>query len=204
MRVPVEEFRRLPLEVHALLEDVPLQDVSAIDLPGGGPGRTLLDVRAILSSENLRSVNGAVRFLVALRAAIGRPFGWDAPAERIEAHLDASYVRRVGPELAARSHVAPGTSADGRRVLYVLEREALEEVRNATVHAFFAEALVPREDGYRLYLGVYVKPIVWFTRLYMAAIEPFRRFVVYPAVLARLRQRWLERYPLSDSLSNPG
>ena len=195
MRVPVEEFRRLPLEAHALLEDVPLQDVSAIDLPGGGPDRTLLDVRAILADENLRAVNGVVRFLVRLRAAVGRPFGWDAPEQRIEAHLDASYARRVAPELAARSQVPPGTSAGGKRVLYVLERETLEEVRNATVHAFFAEALVPREDGYRLYVGVYVKPIAWFTRLYMAAIEPFRRFVVYPAVLARLRERWMERYP---------
>ena len=174
---------------------MPLQDVSAVDLPGGGPDRTLLDVRAILADEDLRAVNGAVRFLVGLRAALGRPFGWDAPEQQIEAHLDASYTPRVRPELVARSHVAPGSSECGKRVLYVLERETLEEVRNATVHAFFAEALVPREDGYRLYVGVYVKPIAWFTRLYMTAIEPFRRFVVYPAVLARLRERWIERYP---------
>jgi hypothetical protein len=31
MRVPAEELRRLPLEVHALLADVPLQDVSAVE-----------------------------------------------------------------------------------------------------------------------------------------------------------------------------
>ena len=41
MRVAPEVYRRLPLEVHALLADVPLQDVSAVDLPGGGPGRTV-------------------------------------------------------------------------------------------------------------------------------------------------------------------
>jgi hypothetical protein len=37
MRVGAAEFRALPLETHALLEDVPLEDVTAIDLPGGAP-----------------------------------------------------------------------------------------------------------------------------------------------------------------------
>jgi hypothetical protein len=194
MRVPTEEFVHLPLEVHAFLKDVPLQDVSAVDLPGGGPDRTIADVRAILASENLHAVNGVVRMLVALRRAIGRPFGWDTPAQSIDAHLETSYARRVEAELARRSRVAVGTPASGMHVLYVLEHEALSEVRNATVHAFFAQALVRREGGYRLYLGVYVKPIARFTRLYMAAIEPFRRFVVYPAILRKLRARWIETY----------
>jgi hypothetical protein len=65
----------------------------------------------------------ALRFLVALRFAIGRPFGWDAPGQSIDAHLEASYARRVGPELASRSRVAVGTREGAMRVLYVLERE---------------------------------------------------------------------------------
>jgi hypothetical protein len=36
MRVPREQFRRLSLEVHGILSDVPLHDVTAVDLPGGG------------------------------------------------------------------------------------------------------------------------------------------------------------------------
>ena len=39
MRVNAAELKALPLEAHALLADVPLRDVSAVDLPGGGPGR---------------------------------------------------------------------------------------------------------------------------------------------------------------------
>ena len=195
MRVPAEELLRLPLEVHALLRDVPLQDVSAVDLPGGGPGRSIADVREMLSGENLRAVSPAVRLLVDLRMAIGRALAWDTAAQRIDARSNASYVQRLGPGLAARSRVAPGTPEGGMRVLYVLEHEALAETRNATVHAFFAQALVLRGDGYRLYLGVYVKPIAWFTRAYMAAIEPFRRFVVYPALLRRVRERWIQKFP---------
>jgi hypothetical protein len=44
MRVPRVQFRGLDLEVHAILSDVPLHDVSLVDLPGGGAGRTISDV----------------------------------------------------------------------------------------------------------------------------------------------------------------
>jgi len=60
MRVPRDEFRSLGLEVHGILSDVPLHDVSAIDLPGGGAGRTISDVRSLLAGVNLRAANPAV------------------------------------------------------------------------------------------------------------------------------------------------
>jgi uncharacterized protein (TIGR03067 family) len=47
MRVAPSEFRACPLRVHTVLHDVPLEDVWAIRLPGGGPGRTIQDVRAV-------------------------------------------------------------------------------------------------------------------------------------------------------------
>ena len=36
MWVPPAEYLRLDLRAHALLRDVPLYDVSVVDLPGGG------------------------------------------------------------------------------------------------------------------------------------------------------------------------
>ena len=78
--------------------------------------------------------------------------------------------------------------------LYEFEREALSEVRNATVHAFLCTALIARGQGYRLYFAVYVRPVSWLTRPYMAAIEPFRRFIVYPAMMRRIRAEWNRRY----------
>src|SRR5262249_48726048 len=51
MRVPREQFRRLSLAVHGLLRDVPLHDVTAVDLPGGGAGRTITDMRALMARE---------------------------------------------------------------------------------------------------------------------------------------------------------
>jgi hypothetical protein len=61
MRVSREQFRRLSLEVHGILRDVPLHDVTAVDLPGGGAGRTMADVRALMARENVRAANGIVK-----------------------------------------------------------------------------------------------------------------------------------------------
>jgi hypothetical protein len=83
----------------------------------------------------------------------------------------------------------------GFRLLYLLGRESLAEIRNATVHAFLCAALYERPSGYRLYWAVYVKPVSWLTPMYMALIEPFRRFIVYPAMLGRIRRAWTARYP---------
>ena len=191
MRVDVAQFRMLPLEVHSILEDVPLRDVSAVDLPGGGPRRTLGDVRALISTGDLMSANPLARALFALRLWVGRIFGWDrARHDRPE----MSYLSRVPAALQAHSMVQPGTIERGFRLLYLVEQESLAEIRNATVHAFLCAALRERPGGYRLYWAVYVKPSSWLTPVYMALIEPFRRFIVYPAMLGRVRRAWAARY----------
>jgi hypothetical protein len=46
MRVSSAEYLRLDLRAHDLLRDVPLYDVSVVDLPGGGAGRRIADIRA--------------------------------------------------------------------------------------------------------------------------------------------------------------
>jgi hypothetical protein len=197
------EFRSLPLEAHALLHDVPLHDVTVIELPGGGAGRTLADVRALIPAGGLPAATPVTRALFALRWWLGRLFGWDRARHDDPA---ASYGPRVSEELRARSTVAPGTSEGGFRLLYLLGRESLSEIRNGTVHAFLCAALREQTSGYRLYFGIYVKPVSRFTSVYMALIEPFRRFVVYPAMFSKLHRAWVARYgvtPPSPSLPQP-
>ncbi len=48
MRIDPGEFRARPLRVHARLHDVPLEDVWAVPLSGGGAGRTIEDLRAVM------------------------------------------------------------------------------------------------------------------------------------------------------------
>jgi hypothetical protein len=81
------------------------------------------------------------------------------------------------------------------RPLYELPYEMLSEARNATVHAFSCMALQRRPGGYRLYWAIYVENVSAFTPVYMAVIEPFRRFVVYPAILASIRAAWTSSRP---------
>jgi hypothetical protein len=190
MRVKPADFQRLNLRCHALLRDVPLHDVWAIPLNGGGPGRSIKDARAILFGDR-RSLNFAVRGLFTLRSALGRAFGWDD--ERHDPP-NGSYVNRLAEADRSQSQVAPGTREGPFRVLYVLGEEALSELRNATVHAFLALALTPSAGGYTLYLAIYVKPVSRLTTLYMALIDPFRRLVVYPALGRHAQQRWSRTY----------
>jgi Protein of unknown function (DUF2867) len=189
-RVEPIDFQRLNLRCHALLSDVPLHDVWAIPLDGGGPGRSMQDARAVLFGDR-RPPNLAVRGLFALRWTLGRAFGWD---DERHSPSSASYVNRLAETDRAQSRVAPGTREGRFRVLYVLGEEALSEIRNATVHAFLALALIPSAGGYTLYLAIYVKPVSRLTALYMALIDPFRRRIVYPALSRQVQQRWSRTY----------
>jgi hypothetical protein len=187
VRVPAEEYEALDLRAHSLLADVPLHDVWAVDLPGGGPGRTILDVRSLMAEGSLAQSNAAVRFLFRLRGWLGRAFGWDREPRAASAE---SYLHRLPAAERERSLVAPGTPEGPFRVLYVAPREAISEIRNATVHAFLVYALLDRASGYRLYWGIHVRPVGRITAWYMRLIDPFRRLVIYPALLRRIREAW--------------
>jgi Protein of unknown function (DUF2867) len=183
MRVPPDEYLHLRLRAHELLRDVPLYDVSVVDLPGGGTGRTVADIRALDAAAASSRLATA---LFGLRFFLGRVFGWDQ--ERMSP--ERSMLGRLSERDRRDSEVPPGT-ADGHFILlYQFPREALREIRNATVHGFVCTALEGTATGYRLYWGVYVRPVSWLTRPYLIAIEPFRR-ILYPAMLRRIRQAWI-------------
>jgi hypothetical protein len=188
VRVSPAEYLALPLEAHALLRDVPLRDVSAVDLPGGGGGRTVGDAKRLFFASESRA-GLPTRALFSLRRFLGRAFGWDG------AQSEPLYAERLGEALRRRSLAPPGRSEGPFRLVYELPDESLLEIRNATVHAFACMALAPRPGGYRFFFAVYVEPVSWRTPVYMAAIEPFRRFIVYPALLSRLRSAWQGAYP---------
>jgi hypothetical protein len=186
VRVPPDEFLALDVEVHALLQDVPLRDVCAIDLPGG-EDRTIADVVRIMERGHGRPPR-SVAVLVGARRAVGRVFRWDRPRDGPRA--EPRYARRLTDDQRERSLAPVGKQSGAVRILYQFPYEQLGEVENATVHAFSCLALVRRPGGWRLYWAIYVENVSRFTPIYMAAIEPFRRFVVYPALLKALRTAW--------------
>lgn len=180
-------YRSLPLRAHDLLHDAALHDVWSVHLRRAGPETTAREVMASLLDLEAGRVNPAVRALFALRTGLGRAFGWDEPAPEL---ADASYVIRLGEEDRARSADAPGTTLGPVTLLYTFDRDAVAEVVNRTVHAFLVFALERSGDGVWLQWAIHVKPVGRLTPLYMAAIDPFRRWVVYPALLGRLEDAW--------------
>jgi Protein of unknown function (DUF2867) len=52
----------------------------------------------------------------------------------------------------------------------------------------------PTPEGYLAYLAVYVRPVHRFAKLYMRVIAPFRRLVVYPAIVRKMESVWAEHY----------
>ena len=174
-----EEFERLPLRVHAFLAGVPLHDAWAVDLPRTRGGITLAEF--LRRTGNLfQRPSAAVKALLSVRFFVGGVFGWDRATP---GSVSESFAQRLTDEHRARS-LAPAGMPDGLfRIVYRFENEQLDEVVNRTVHAGALSALVEADVGYRFYFAVYVREVSPFTPLYMAAIDPFRKLIVYPALL---------------------
>jgi hypothetical protein len=187
MRVSPAEYLSLKLRAHELLRGVPLYDVTVVDLPGGGAGRTVADIRAL---DSAAAPSYIAKLFYSTRHFLGRVFGWDRAPMRPEDSLLSKLSERDRRD----SEIVPGTPDGYFLLLYQFPGEALSETRNATVHGWISVALAPTATGYRLYWAVYVLPISWFTKPYLIAIEPFRRFMLYPAMLWRLRRAWIARY----------
>jgi Protein of unknown function (DUF2867) len=193
-RVSTQEFERLPLRVHDFLAGVPLHDVWAVDLPRTRSGITL--------AEFLRTMGGrpytpspVVRALLNTRFFVGRHLRWDC--EPAAASWE-SFAKRLTPVDLARSLVPPGTPEGPFRVVYRFEDEQLLELVNRTAHAAALSTLIETENAYRFYFAVYVCRVSPFTHVYMAAIDPFRRLIVYPSLLRSVRANWNQASAQSD------
>ena len=190
MRVPPAEYLSLKLRAHDLLQNVPLYDVSAVDLPGGGAGRSVADIRAL---DSAAAPSRIAKTLYGLRHFLGRAFDWD----RVPMRPEDSLLSHLSERDRRDSEIAPGTPDGSFLLLYQFPGESLREIRNATVHGYVCVALARTPTGYRMYFAVYVLPVSWLTRPYLIAIEPFRRFILYPAMLSRIRRAWLSVYGTS-------
>ena len=188
------EFYALPLRVHAFLVDVPLHDVWAVDLPTHRDGVTLTEFlrrsnrnRSDAADAEINRFPPVARALLRFRFFLGRIFRLeDEPKDA----LAASFGSRLTAEDRARSSVVSGTSEGLFRVVYRFENEQLLEIQNRTVHAAALSALAKRADSYRFYFAVYVRQGTWITPLYMGLIDPFRKWIIYPALLKKIRATW--------------
>jgi hypothetical protein len=186
-QISQREFERLPLRAHQFLADIPLHDVWAVDLPSPRPGITLDEFLRVVN-EQLFTPTRVVRGLVGLRLLIGRLLGWDR--ERPSTHAAPTFADRLTDADRARSLTPAGVREGPFRVVYRFENEKLVELINRTAHAAALSALVETANCYRFYFAVYVRSVGRLTPFYMAAIDPFRKLVVYPSLLRSTRANW--------------
>jgi len=185
-RISTQEFERLPLRVHAFLAGVPLHDVWAVDLPRLRPGITLDEFLRVAGTLPF-TPSPVVRALLNLRFSVGRLFGWDRePASTVR----ETFATRLTTADLAKSRAPTGAREGPFRTVYRFEDEQLLELINRTVHAAALTALVEKKDAYRFYFAVYVRSVGRLTPVYMALIDPFRKWVVYPSLLRSVRRAW--------------
>lgn len=188
MRLPDKAHTSRPWRIHELARDFQLVDVWALPTPGGPDDFPRL-VRLASSLDPAKSSSAAVRGLFAIRWKIGELLNLDSPAAGLDARVltlrdrlpQDLRDRPSGPEF----EIAPFTP------VYVVDDELAAEVANRTVHGVIHLGWV--EDGtggYRGQMAVLVKPNGLLGRAYMAAIEPFRHTIVYPAMMRDFEQDW--------------
>jgi hypothetical protein len=185
VRLPNTAHTSRPWRIHELTRDFRLEDVW--DLRGSHSDEFPRLVRVLAAYDPVHSTSAPVRALFAARWALGHLVGWDAPDVGAAARV-ASLRERLpgdlrdgppGPDFAA----LPFTS------LYQTEDEWAAEIANQTMHGVLHVGLVRAEaGGSRVQMAVLVKPNGLLGTAYMAAIRPFRHFIVYPAITRELRR----------------
>jgi hypothetical protein len=190
-RLTPAEFQARDFRVNTFLADVPLHDVWVFHLAGGDEGLTLREARRVLVQASPLDANTAVAVLVGFRMFFGGLLGLDD-----EKYFDqgSSYKNRLTEEDSLRTLERPSGEGGLFHTVYAFENEELAEMMNRTAHAFFCMAIEPADDGYTMYWAIYVKETGGLTPIYMSLIDPFRRYIVYPAAVESVERTWARRW----------
>jgi hypothetical protein len=187
MRLPDTAHTSRPWRIHELTRDFRLEDVWALQTPGG-PGDFPRLVEAVAAGDPEDGASPVAGALFALRWKIGALLGWDDADDGVGARVPT--LRDRLPEDLAAAPSGPEFALPFSP-LYLLDDEFAAEIANKTVHGVMHLSWVPDDSGgYRGQLAVLVKPNGLFGNAYLMAIRPFRHLLVYPALLRRLERQW--------------
>lgn len=201
-RVPNETHTARPWRIHELVSDFDLEDVWAFRVYG--TARDFDDVVELVTGgpDLVARFSAPARAVWWLRDRIGSLVGFDrisAPVgddpdwAPIPGSTDRSLRDRLPVDL--RDTVAGLRFRDVPFVpVYRTADEFVAELSNRTVHAVMHVTWVHDGNGsYHAEMASYAKPRGLVGAIYMVAIMPFRRWVVYPSLLKAQEQAWTER-----------
>jgi Protein of unknown function (DUF2867) len=209
MRLPNTAHTSRPWRIHELTPDFRVEDVWALPTPGGPDDLVRLvrqfatddprelDAKGRYVGDGSHGVLSRVsRTIFTLRWKLGELLGWDDPASGV-GHRVSSLRDRLPADLRDGPR-GPDPSSVPMTSLYLTEEEWATELANRTVHSVMHIGWVSDgAGGYRGQMAVLVKPNGLFGRAYMAAIRPFRRTLVDPALVRMIGREWRRRTPIA-------
>ena len=191
-RLPNSAHTSKPWRIHEIAPDFRLEDVWALPTPGGPDDFPLLVEGMVSSDPEAQSSSRVARALWAIRWKLGELFGWDDPDTGVGSRVP-TLRDRLPPDLR-EGPTGPEFEQLPFTPLYMTDDEFAAEVANKTVHGLMHLAWVQDgTGGYRGQMAVLVKPNGLFGNVYMAAIRPFRHFIVYPQAMRQFERQWKAR-----------
>ena len=188
MRLPEADHGSRPWRIHEITGDFRLEDVWALPTRGGPHDFPRL-VALMASFDPGESASAPMRALFAIRWKLGELFDWDAPDTGLGARVP-TLRDRLPADLRETPSVA-GSDDLPFSPLYLTEDEWALEIANRTVHGVLHLGWVSDDNGgYRGQMAVLVKPAGVLGSVYMAAITPFRHWIVYPGMLREIEREW--------------
>ncbi len=190
--MPNSDHESRSWRIDEIAPDFRLEDVWALPAEGGAEDfATLLEVVGSLDMAHGKS--RATRALFSFRRHLGGWLGWDRVGGQLPIPQDdaTTLAARLPKDLRGSATDLGRLSSSGFIPLYRTDVEWAAELSNRTVHAVMQLAWVDRGEGrFQGRLAVYVKPRGRLGAGYMALIAPFRRKVVYPALLRQVEHDW--------------
>lgn len=192
MRLPTTAHTARPWRIHEVTPDFRVEDVWALQTPGGLDDFPRL-VEGIAAGDPARRSPRAIRALWAIRWKLGQLLGWDGPDTGLGSRVSALRDRLP---IDLRDARAPDFQALPFSPLYLTNNEFAAEIANRTMHGVLHLGWVPDgTGGYHGQMAVLVNPNGLLGRIYMAAIRPLRHLIVYPAAIRGIERHWRARGP---------
>ncbi|MDQ3156665.1 MAG: DUF2867 domain-containing protein [Actinomycetota bacterium] len=196
MRLSNAEHDSHPWRITEIAPDFTLEDVWAIPAFGRADDFDhLIEVLASLDPAGAESL--PTRLLFRVRDRLGDWFGWDDGTNTLPIPGETETTLRARlPEDLRDSTADLEVNTGPFLPVYRTDDEWAAELSNQTVHAIMHIVWIDKGEGrYQGQMGVYVKPRGRFGPAYMAAIAPFRHWIVYPALMRQIERAWSRRGP---------
>ncbi|GGB40053.1 hypothetical protein GCM10011492_33600 [Flexivirga endophytica] len=194
------EFLERPWRIHEIAGDFEVFDVWQLPTPGGPDDLPLLaDMFAGGTGDH--GAPPLVRLVCSVRWNLGRLLRWDDPQKGVGIRVPSLNARL--PDDMADAPIGPDFTRLPFTSVYLLRHEFAAELANATCHGVLHLGWVKTESGcWTAQMTVLVKPNGTLGRVYLAGIQPFRRTLVYPAMLRMIERDWRD-VPLDGAVRTP-